>query len=295
MLDANEARVLERIAPGDRVLDVGGWARCFNRATHVIDFHPYEGHGRHYFEQYGLAAQGGPVEHFTADTWVARDICDRTPWPYPDKFFDFSICSHTLEDLRDPIWVCHELTRVSRRGYVEVPSMVFELTRGREPDVPTGLSHHRWICSFEAPHGLVFSPKNHYVHGNPRYNLPPSFGGLPPESQVIWLFWDESFSFREGWLSREDLAAFVRMQVPEGNTEPNPSELDRELDQVRFLLADAERRLRIEHETTQELRAELAVYAGLGPRSIRMARGIQHWSRRYPRAAAFLRRLVPAA
>ena len=97
--------VLARIGPDDRVLDVGGWACPFNRADWVLDSEPYETRG--YYATIGLpASQGGDREHFTRETWIRRDICDHDPWPFPDKFFDFSICSHTLEDVRDPLFVC---------------------------------------------------------------------------------------------------------------------------------------------------------------------------------------------
>ena len=61
MLDANVPEVLRRIGPRDRVLDVGGWGRCFNRADAVIDKHPYETRGTAYAERLGLGPQGGDV------------------------------------------------------------------------------------------------------------------------------------------------------------------------------------------------------------------------------------------
>ena len=54
MYQPNEAKVLALIGPDDVVLDVGGWARPFNRANYVMDCHPFETRGRHYFESFGL-------------------------------------------------------------------------------------------------------------------------------------------------------------------------------------------------------------------------------------------------
>src|SRR4051794_8554668 len=96
------------LSESDLVLDVGGWAKPFPRANHVIDVMPYETRGL-----YGERVDPS-LERFGPDTWARRDICDREPWPYEDEQFDFVICSHTLEDLRDPVWVCDELTRVAR-------------------------------------------------------------------------------------------------------------------------------------------------------------------------------------
>lgn len=209
MLEANVDEVLRRIRPTDRVLDVGGWARCFNRADWVIDKFPYETRGQRYGQALGLEAQGGPAERFGPDTWVERDLCDRQPWPFPDHFFDFCTCSHTLEDIRDPLWVCSEIQRVARAGYIEVPSMAFELTRGREPGVPVGLSHHLWVVE-ERDRVLWFHPKTHAIHGDRRLSLPPDFGArLSPDAQATCLHWEGRIDAREGWLHREVLEPWI--------------------------------------------------------------------------------------
>src|SRR5918994_587245 len=87
-------------------------------------------------------------ERFSTQTWVQRDVCDRKPWPWPEDHFDFANCSHTLEDLRDPVWVCSELSRVAKAGYVEVPSRLEEQAWGVIGD-HVGWSHHRWLVDIE--------------------------------------------------------------------------------------------------------------------------------------------------
>jgi len=166
--------VLDRIQPGDRVLDVGGWACPFNRANWILDAEPYETRG--FYATIGMpASQGGAEEHFTKETWVQRDICAREPWPFADKSFDFAICSHTLEDIRDPLFVCSELIRVAKAGYIEVPSRLSETCRGAEHPRVAGLSHHRWLIEATANH-LQFTPKYHMIHGDIELALPASFG-----------------------------------------------------------------------------------------------------------------------
>ena len=119
MYEPNAQRLLELIKPGDVVLDIGGWASPFNRANYILDAQPFETRG--FYRTVGLpASQGGDVEHFTKDRWVVRDICDHEPYPFADKMFDWVTCSHTLEDVRDPLWVCSEMMRIGKRGYIEV-------------------------------------------------------------------------------------------------------------------------------------------------------------------------------
>jgi hypothetical protein len=102
-----------------------------------------------------------------------------------------------LEDIRDPIWVCSELVRVGKAGYIEVPSRLFESTRGVERPNTAGLSHHRWLIDIEG-NEIRFLQKYHLIHSHWRYNLPKGhLASLPPVRAVQWLWWKDDFRFSE--------------------------------------------------------------------------------------------------
>jgi Methionine biosynthesis protein MetW. len=202
MLAASVERILDRLAPGDVVLDIGGWGRPFARANWVMDLMPYESRG--------LYGQDGPSdERFTGDTWIRRDICSREPYPFRDKELDFVICSHTLEDVRDPLWVCSEMIRIARAGYIEVPSRLEEQTYGFQgPWV--GWGHHRWLIDIEGK-GLRFVFKHHVLHGRESDHFPAGFrDGLPAESLVQTLWWEGGFDYEERvFVSAEELDPYL--------------------------------------------------------------------------------------
>lgn len=196
MIEANVKRVLDAISPGDVVLDVGGWACPFNRANFVLDSSPF--HSRGFYSTFGgPKSQGGDVEHFSEATWIQRDMCDRAPYPFADKSVDFVICSQTLEDVRDPLWVCSEMIRIGKRGYIEVPSRKAESSRGWEHPRLAGLSHHRWLVDVEGDQ-LTFQMKYHLINSHWRFSLPRSFlMSLLDEEKIEYVFWENSFSFSE--------------------------------------------------------------------------------------------------
>lgn len=76
------------------------------------------------------------------------DININTVWAeIPDKHFDFIICTHTLEDIRDPLFVIKQLERVSKAGLISVPTKHTELSP-IQSKFYNGYSHHRWIFTF---------------------------------------------------------------------------------------------------------------------------------------------------
>jgi hypothetical protein len=189
MLPASARRISQRVGEDAQVLDVGGWANPFPRADWVIDLMPYETRG--------LYADRPPgPERFDQRTWIQRDICDRELWPFENDRFDFAVCSQTLEDVRDPIWVCSELARVARAGYVEVPSRLEEQCRGvNGPWV--GWSHHHWLVD-EVNGGLEFVLKPHMLHARVDLSFPAWVAAvLRPEERVLALFWDGDFPVSE--------------------------------------------------------------------------------------------------
>jgi hypothetical protein len=195
---ANADLIMGMLRPTDVVLDIGGWARPFNRANYAMDQEPYATRGF-----YGLPAQGGERERFSRESWIQRDICGREPYPFGDKEIDFVICSHTLEDVRDPLWVCSEMVRIARAGYLEVPSRAAESSRGVEPG-QVGWSHHRWLIDI-AENDVRFLMKYHMIHSRWRLSFSSRFlRRLPEEQKVQWLFWNDSFGFSEASLHGVD-------------------------------------------------------------------------------------------
>ena len=214
MYEPNVERLLELLGPSDLVLDVGGWACPFNRAQWILDAEPYETRG--FYRTFGgPASQGGEREWFSADTWVRRDICAREPWPFADKQFDFVVCSHTLEDVRDPLWVCSELARVGKRGYIETPSRLWESCRGLESPRIVGLSHHRWFVEITPPR-VAFTMKYHFIHDGYQFGLPRGYERrMAPDQRIASLWWEGSLTAMERTihgleLQRAEVAEYVR-------------------------------------------------------------------------------------
>jgi len=119
------------IAPKELVLDLGSGGWPFSRADHLADKFPEQTTHR--------------VESIIRD---GRPFCvvDIHHLPFKDDAYDFVFCSHVLEHLDNPGQAIRELTRIARKGYLEVPSrlsdVMFNFTRLT--------NHHRW-------HGLVLA------------------------------------------------------------------------------------------------------------------------------------------
>lgn len=190
MFEPHRDQLLARLPDDAQVLDVGGWAAPFERADWVIDLMPHETRGLYRHSDPGL-------ERFSADTWVVRDICDREPWPFDDGQFDFVLCAHTLEDIRDPIWVCEEMARVGRAGYVEFPSRLEEICWGVD-GAWAGWNHHRWLCEADPHAACVTFTFKYAILNLPEFHLPSgTWDALPPERRIDHLWWEGSFAASE--------------------------------------------------------------------------------------------------
>ena len=204
MLASSLARIESELPADARVLDVGGWGRPLARADWVIDLMPHATRGL-----YGRDGTG--EERFSTDTWVQRDICSHEPWPFADGEFDFAVCSHTLEDVRDPVRVCEELARVAKAGYVEVPSRLEEQSpMADQPGV--GWSHHRWLIDVDPDAASIeFVFKHGVVHSNPSNHFPPGFhAALSAEERVSTLWWQGELTARERvMMSAEELDPYL--------------------------------------------------------------------------------------
>lgn len=194
------------------ILDVGGWFIPYPRATHVVDLLPWETRGGK------LQLHPDPEEHFSKNSWFTIDICDpAVPFPFPDKSFDFVVCSGTLEDLPDPLHCIRELERVGRAGYIRVPSMACELTVGVEDRANNviGYHHHFWICRNSTCGQLaMLSKADAELRTQPRGCIPLNtfermLASVPPATdRNIHLFWTNTFSVQ--FLAGSDVVEAVQ-------------------------------------------------------------------------------------
>lgn len=192
-MDVNQAKYLLATLPDDaRVVDIGGGASPFSRADYVIDALPFRDRG-------ALGeVQINCTPRYSEKTWIQLDLCDHRPWPFDDRFFDFATCSHLLEDVRDPIWICHELCRVAKAGYIEVPSRIVEQSLGVEHPRFAGFYHHRWLIN-STNDTLEFRHKPHLLHSvNDAIVARVGINRvINPKYQVLVFHWSQSFNYRE--------------------------------------------------------------------------------------------------
>ena len=117
------------LRPDLQVLDVGASDDPWSRPDAVLDIHKGNFSGITFF---------GNIND--ADGWV--EVMSHASFGK----FDFSICSHTLEDIAYPALTLRLLPYVARAGYIAVPSHYRELSRGLEYSSKyRGYFHHRWI------------------------------------------------------------------------------------------------------------------------------------------------------
>lgn len=125
------------------VIDVGAsinpWCSAFLTATVDLNKVPISG---------AIQFQG---DINSMDVWIKV-------LEYVDKNgkFDFCICTHTLEDISNPIMVSKMLSRIAVEGFVAVPSKYVESRRNGGPC--RGWLHHRWIFNNEGDQ-IVAYPK----------------------------------------------------------------------------------------------------------------------------------------
>ena len=187
-----------------RVVDVGGtdfpWAYKYVNAyldmrspQEVLD-KTYEGY------RYAGRAKVFLGDVNDDDGWkeIKQDVADNGK-------YDFVICSHLLEDLRNPQYVIRQLPKIAKAGYVGFPSVHWELGIDTERlnTVPEnknmenwgvsrtfrGFLHHRWILTVKG--GVLW---------------------LFPKSNVLEVI--EGFEWVKGLDARHELTFFWKNDLP---------------------------------------------------------------------------------
>ena len=115
--------------PSFSVIDVGGSAGGWTHEVVdvILDINPT-----------------GATRYFKANLNRYSDWDEVRNYVAENGKFSFAICSHTLEDIANPMLVMEMLPEIAEEGYVAVPSKYREFSQ-IERGGHRGYVHHRWI------------------------------------------------------------------------------------------------------------------------------------------------------
>ncbi len=129
--------LIKGIKHSDLVLDIGSGDKPLWRADVIADRYLKDDKQRF----------SGPLVYDKRKLFIKADVQNL---PFKNKAFDFVFCSHVLEHVENPEKAIQELTRVAKRGYIEVPNAIADLLNPFPP--------HLWHCFF-IKNTLIFKQK----------------------------------------------------------------------------------------------------------------------------------------
>ena len=110
--------------------------------------------------------------------------------PFKDNEFDYIIASHVVEHVEDISYFLNELSRVGRRGYIEIP------TRLEDNLVFENKKDHIWHLVFDDVNNQInISKKQQYFEPVLTVASVKKFNEYFRESLVIELGWEDSIQF----------------------------------------------------------------------------------------------------
>ena len=122
--------------------------------------------------------------------------CDVETTPFTDQEFDFVIASHILEHVDNPEQFCKELTRIGKRGYIEVPTPLWDNLIDGPAFVKYG--HKWWITFDDNSHEIIINKKINIVNkflSIKEHNLHMAWFR---DSIITQLYWENTIPLKMG-------------------------------------------------------------------------------------------------
>ena len=110
--------------------------------------------------------------------------------PFKDKEFDFVVASHVMEHVEDIDFFIKELERVSKKGYIELP------TKLEDNLVFENKKDHLWHMDFDdVENKLVVSKKVQYFEPVLTVSTTKKLNEVFRTSLVLELIWEDSINY----------------------------------------------------------------------------------------------------
>jgi SAM-dependent methyltransferase len=110
--------------------------------------------------------------------------------PFKDKEFDFVVASHVMEHVEDVNFFIKELERVSKKGYIELPTML------EDNLVFENKKDHLWHMDFDDVENiLLISKKVQYFEPVLTVSTIKKLNGVFRSSLVLELIWEDTINY----------------------------------------------------------------------------------------------------
>ena len=119
--------------------------------------------------------------------------------PFKDKEFDFVVASHVMEHVEDVNFFIKELERVSKKGYIELPTML------EDSLVFENKKDHLWHMDFDDVElKLLISKKVQYFEPILTVSSIKRLNEIFRKSFILELYWENKIDYEVKKLSNEN-------------------------------------------------------------------------------------------
>ena len=125
--------------------------------------------------------------------------------PFKDKEFDFVVASHVMEHVEDVEFFINELERVSKKGYIELPTIL------EDNLVFENKKDHLWHMDFDdVENKLLISKKVQYFEPVLTVATVKKMNEVFRTSFVLELFWEDVIDYK---INKAKKNTFIKISV----------------------------------------------------------------------------------
>ena len=128
--------------------------------------------------------------------------------PFKDNEFDFVIASHVIEHVKDVKTFINELSRISSKGYIELPTIL------EDNLVFENKKDHIWHMEFDdVDNKLNISEKIQYLEPVITVSTSKKFSKIFRQSLVLELYWEDNIEFNLIQKNKNDFQKISRLTL----------------------------------------------------------------------------------
>ena len=204
----NKNKIYEKFNVIDIGGTMGGWSEPYIDA--LVDFNEQKEKKMEKLEEYNTENTKKQPLFFKCDITHPNSWTPILEYVKENGKFDFCICTHTLEDIMNPGFVCEQICKIAKEGYIAFPSKYRDLCRNVDNQIHNyrGYIHHRWIFTVKKKENqnqdqdqdqdltqvkkLFAFPKINYLDSEPKFD---QVANSDNECCDLNFFWKENIEF----------------------------------------------------------------------------------------------------